>query len=152
MARLDERKRRVLELLTLGGLTQKKAGKTVGVRAETISEWKREDPEFRRQLEEWRTGPPPDALTLAQSRRIIIDELARRVLHERSKLTIRELLTIHDRLDREGTGNQEERDDDDIGSTGGATLTPQEAERLWADIDRETRRPEEDTPAQQTQS
>ncbi len=152
MAKLDERKRRVLELLTLGGLNQKQAGQAVGVSHKTISDWVRKKPEFKRQLEAWQAGPAPDATTVAQSRRIIIDELGRRVLHEREKLTIRELLTIYDRLTKEGAAVTEEKHDDDseVGS-GGFELTPEQAERIWAMLERDRRSAEEDTPDQQSE-
>lgn len=150
MARLDERKRRVLELLTLGGLTQKQAAEDVGVVSSTVSQWLRRDPEFKRQLDAWRAGPPPDAVTLAQSRRIIIDELARRVLHERSTFSIRELLTVDDRLGSEATTPTQEAHDD--GSADGVIeLTPEQAERVWAEVDGESGSDEAGAPDRQTQ-
>lgn len=148
MKPLNERKRRVLELLTLGRLTRKQAGEAVGVSDKTVGDWIRKDPEFNRQLEEWRSGPAPDATTVAQSKRIIIDELARRVLQERSQFTTRELLNIHALLTRESRHQREETDDD---RDGGIELTPEQAERIWAELDGEAQRPQADAPDDQTQ-
>jgi len=147
MSTLNERKRRVLELLTLGGLTQKEAAEAVGVCPDTVGEWKRKDPEFNRQLEAWRAGPAPDAATVAQSRRIILDELGRRVLHERETLSMRELLAVYDRLTKEGaTDTEEDHDDDGEHGSSGFELTPEQGERIWAMLEQDRRSAEEAAP------
>jgi transposase-like protein len=140
----DERKRRVAGLLTLGGLSTAKAAEAVGVKPETVRKWLSRDPEFRRLVETWKKGPPPDPVAIAQSRRVIIDELAHRVLYERSKLTLRELLAIHARL-TDGTPRQteEKSDDETTDGVGAVELTSEQAERLWADIASGARRIEE---------
>jgi len=144
----DERKRRVVELMAVGGLSASKAAECVGVRASTVRDWFRTRPELQRQLDAWRTGPPVDATTLAQSRRMIIDELTRRVLHERANLSLRELLNIYDRLLREGAAGKEENLDNETDApSSGPQLTPEQAERIWAEIDRELQRTEADPPA-----
>ena len=150
MSTLNERKRRALELLTLGGLTRKQAGKVVGVSGKSIGDWIRKDPEFKRQLEAWRAGPAPDARTVAQSRRIILDELGRRVLHDRETLSMRELLAVYDRLTKEGaTDTEEDHDDDGEHGSSGFELTPEQAERIWAMLEQDRRSAEEDTPDRQ---
>ena len=135
MKRLDERKRRALALLTLGGLTRKEVAAAVGVVPETITKWAREQI-FRKELEAWRHGPDADVVRVKQSRRIIIDELARRVLNERTEMNLRDLLTVHDRLTKEIPVNEENtHDDEDVEDAADRfpTLTPEEAERAWAE-------------------
>jgi transposase-like protein len=135
--KMSERRRRVVELMTLGGLTASDAARAVGVKPGTVRQWFCNEPEYRGELEAWRAGPPLDEVMVAQTRRLIIDELARRVLHGRSTMSLRDLLTIHDRLTQETTQNTEEKDDEETESGArGIKLTPEQAERIWAEIER----------------
>ena len=151
MTALNERKRRTLELMTLGGLRPTKVAKLVGVTPHTVRRWLRTDPEFREEFEAWQHGPQPDATTIAQSRRIIIDELARRVLRDRQDMSIRDLLNIHDRLIKETTSMSEEKDDDRSDPADGIELTPEQAERIWAERERQRLRAEADAAAEPDQ-
>ena len=139
-----ERKRRVLELVTLGGLSITEAARSVGISSSTFRDWRESDPAFRAELEAWKAGPPLSEVTVAQVRRIIFDELARRILEDRSKFSHRELIGIYDRITREQASNMEEDGSEDDEEA----LTREEAERLWAEIEREEKAPQEDAPVQ----
>ena len=153
MASPSKRKHRVAELMAVDGLSATQAAECVGVRPKTVRLWLRSDVDFRADVETWRTGPPVDETTLAQSRRMIIDEFARRVLYERSTLSVRELLNIYDRLLRESAVGTEERIDDQTHApSSGTQLTPEQAERIWAEIDRELRATEDHPADEPTQS
>ena len=151
MRGINERKRRVAELMTVGGLSKVRAAERVGVSSNTVNRWLRRDPEFREQVRGWCTGVPMDGVRIAQSRRAVMNELARRVLHERSKLTIRDLLSIHDLLMKETEAMTKENEENDDGDDTGLELTPEQAERIWAEVDRESRSAEEGAPGEQTQ-
>lgn len=111
----------------------------------------KKDPEFREQLEAWQHGPQRDLVTVAPSRRIIIEGHARRVLHERQNRSIRNLLNIHDRLTGEITSTTEQNDENRSGPSDGIELTPEQVERIWAERERQRQRPEEDASAQPDQ-
>jgi hypothetical protein len=130
----QECQRRLLEYMTLGRMTVRDAARAVGISADTVNRWLRKDAAFRRELDAWRAGPTMDAATLAQSRRIIIDELARRMLFKREDQSIRDLISMHDRMTRE-TANvtENEHGDDDVD---GEPLTPEEARKLWDEVER----------------
>jgi transposase len=138
MKKTREQKRRVLELMTLGGLTATEAARAVGRSVYTIRGWMQQD-EYRKEVEAWKAGPGLDEATVAQARRILVDELARRVLNERGKMSLRELLTVQDRLTQETSQNNKEKEDDgeeEGEGAGGIELTPEQVERVWAEIDR----------------
>lgn len=61
-------KRRALEAAELGAGTQKEAAEAAGVRPNTITYWKQNDPEFRRQWEEVQ-GQVADRLEMSALRR-----------------------------------------------------------------------------------
>ena len=149
----SKRKRRVAELMAVDGLSAAKAAERIGVRPRTVRLWLRSDADFREDVETWRTGPPIDGTTVAQSRRMIIDELTRRVLYERANLSLRELLNIYDRLLRESAaGTEETLDNETHAASGEMSLTPEQAERIWAEIDRELHGAEAGPPAESPKS
>jgi transposase-like protein len=145
MKKTDERKQRMLELATLGRLTIPQAAEKVGIRTGTFYRWLDRDPDYRAQYELWKSGPPADAATVAQARRIITDELALRILNERSKLPLRDLLNIHDRLLRETRTHTEEKDVPDDRDER-PRLTPEEVERIWEEIERDAPSPDPQAP------
>jgi transposase-like protein len=149
MKKTNERKRRALELMTLGGMAPSDAARAVGVSAGTVNAWLRNDAAFRKGLEAWRAGPALDETTVAQARRIIVDELAKRVLHGRSKMSLRDLLTLQDRLTRK-TKEKNDEDGDAESGAGDIELTPEQVERIWAEIDRGVEGADKGAPAHET--
>jgi len=152
MNRVKKKRRRAVELMTLGGMMAKDAARIVGLHPMTVHRWMSRDAEFRREVEAWRAGPGLDEATLAQARRIIIDELARRVLHEREKMSLRDLLNVHDRLIEESPQNTEKEDEDEETESQARSieLTPEQVERIWAEIEQGVGRPPENAPEHET--
>jgi transposase-like protein len=154
MKKTREQKRRVVELMTLGGLSPTEAARAAGVPLPTVRSWF-QDEEFRKEVEAWKAGPGMDEATVAQARRILVDELARRVLHERGKMSLRELLTVQDRLTQETSQTNKEKHDEEEeagGKAGDIELTPEQVERVWAEIDRGVGGAEEGAAPHETKS
>jgi len=133
MKKTREQRHRVVELMTLGGLSPREAARGAGVPLATVRSWLH-DEGFRKEVESWRAGPGLDEATVAQARRILVDELARRVLVERGKMSLRELLTVQERLTQEASEDRKEKEDEE-GDAGGIELTPEQVERVWAEIE-----------------
>ena len=139
MESLSENKRRVLELMTLGGLSSSKAAREVKLRPDTVRRWIRTDAVFRNAVETWRSAPPIDHTTVAQTRRVIVDEFARRVLNDRKQMSLRELMNVYDRLTRGSVSSKEEGHDERSDRSGEVQLTTEQAERIWAERERRAR-------------
>ena len=136
MRKNDERKQRVLELIAVGRLTIPQAAKKAGVAKETVRHWLRDDAEFRAQLEAWEAGPPVADAAVAQARRILFDEYTRRILYERTKLSLRDLMSLQDRLTRTANLNTETSYDDEDDDEEDDAITPEEADRIIAEVKR----------------
>ena len=131
MKKADERKRRVLGLLTLGGFSIAQAAAETGLTGNAIRAWLRKDPKFREEIALWRSGPPLDPVTVAQTRRAIVEELARRIVCDGPKLSQRELLQLQERFLRMA-GPAPDEDPD-------RPLTREECLEVFAEADREER-------------
>ena len=135
MRKNDGRKQRVLELIVVGRLTIPQAAKKADVTKETIRHWLRDDAEFRAEVERWASGPPIDEVAVAQSRRILTDEFARRLLYGRTRYSLRDLMGLYDRLTRTpGVNTEADDEDDETDEEEDDALTPEEAERIVEEI------------------
>jgi hypothetical protein len=129
---LNECKRRAIVWMTLGKLSVAETAEKLGIKPGSIAGWKGHDPEFRAELERWQDGPPVLRSTTRQSLRVLADELAKRALASDEETSLRDLLSIFDRVQKLNDLVSPETSHDHADPSQLDDLTPDQAARLWA--------------------
>jgi hypothetical protein len=128
--------------MTMGALSVPKAAKIANVSHGTVRAWLRHDDAFREEIARWRSGPPTDAVRVAQARRVILDELTRRLLYDRVTMGTRDLMALYDRLQKQTAPKETASNEHPLPGRPHIILTSEQVERLWDEIERTDSQPE----------